>query len=62
MPKELFPGSTDFTGAIFKIPQISKQFSAMLLPNNLDKKTNKYGRSLNEMYISNDLHFLNGRA
>ena len=24
MQKELFPGSTDFTGAIFKIPQISQ--------------------------------------
>ena len=30
MLKELFPGSTDFTEAIFKIPQISKHFSAML--------------------------------
>ena len=35
MLKELFPGSTDFTVAIevaiFKILQISKHFSAMLL-------------------------------
>ena len=31
------------------------------LPNNMDKKTNKYGRSLNEICISNDLYFLNGR-
>ena len=31
MPKELFPDSTDFTVAIFKIPHISKHFSAMLL-------------------------------
>ena len=30
MLKELFPGSTDFTVAVFKIPQISKHFSAML--------------------------------
>ena len=30
MLKELFPGSTDFTEAIFKIPGISKHFSAML--------------------------------
>ena len=30
MLKELFPGSTVFTGAIFKIPQISNHFSAML--------------------------------
>ena len=30
MLKELFPGSTDFTVSIFKIPQISKHFSAML--------------------------------
>ena len=29
-PKKKFSGSTDFTGAIFKIPQISKHFSAML--------------------------------
>ena len=29
MQKELFPGSTGFTEAIFKIPQISKHFSAM---------------------------------
>ena len=28
--KQLFPGSTDFTEAIFKIPQISKHFLAML--------------------------------
>ena len=27
---ELFPDSTDFTVAVFKIPQISKHFSAML--------------------------------
>ena len=27
------------------------------LPNNMDKKTNKYGRSLNEICISNDLYF-----
>ena len=31
MVKELFPGSTDFTVATIKIPQISKHFSAMLL-------------------------------
>ena len=31
MLKELFPGSTDFTVAIFKIDQISKHFSAILL-------------------------------
>ena len=30
MLKELFPGSTAFTVAIFKIPQISKHFSGML--------------------------------
>ena len=30
MLKELFPGSTDFTVAMFKIPQMSKHFSAML--------------------------------
>ena len=30
MLKKLFWGSTDFTEAIFKIPQISKHFSAML--------------------------------
>ena len=30
MLKELFPGSTDFTVAIFKILQISKYFLAML--------------------------------
>ena len=30
MLKQLFPGSTDFTGAFFKILQISKHFSAML--------------------------------
>ena len=30
MQKQLFLGSTDFTEAIFKIPQISKHFSAML--------------------------------
>ena len=28
MLKQLFPGSTDFTEVIFKIPQISKHFSA----------------------------------
>ena len=28
--KELFPGSTDFTVAIFKMPQVSKHFWAML--------------------------------
>ena len=31
MLKELFAVSTDFTEANFKIPQISKHFSAMLL-------------------------------
>ena len=31
MPKELFSGSTDLTEAIFKIPEISKHFSAMLV-------------------------------
>ena len=31
LDQELFPGSTDFTVAIFKIPQISKHFSAMLV-------------------------------
>ena len=31
MLKELFLGSTDFTVAIFKIPQISKHFSTMLI-------------------------------
>ena len=31
------------------------------LPNNMDKTTNKYGRPLNEICISNDLYFLNGR-
>ena len=31
MLKELFLGSTDFTVAIFKIPQISKHFLAMLI-------------------------------
>ena len=33
MLKELFPGSRRFTVAIFKIPQISKHFSALLPPN-----------------------------
>ena len=28
----------------------------------MDKKTNKYGRSLNEICISNDLYFLNRRT
>ena len=38
--KQLFPGSTDFTEAIFKIPQISKHFSAMLPgPSNVSSKT-----------------------
>ena len=31
MPKDLFSGSADFTVAIFKIPQMSKHFSSMLL-------------------------------
>ena len=31
MVKQLFLGSTDFAEAIFKIPQMSKHFSAMLL-------------------------------
>ena len=31
MLKELFPGSTDFAWAIFKIPQISKHFSAIFI-------------------------------
>ena len=31
--KELFSGSTDFTEANLKIPQISKHFSAMLAAN-----------------------------
>ena len=31
MPKELFPGSADFKVTIFKIPQISKNFSALLV-------------------------------
>ena len=30
MLTELFSGSTDFTEAVFKIPGISKHFSAML--------------------------------
>ena len=30
MLKELYPGSTDFTVAIFETPPISKLFSAML--------------------------------
>ena len=29
--RKLFPGQTDFTMAIFKIPQISKHFSAMVV-------------------------------
>ena len=36
MLKELFPGSTDFTVAIFKIPQISKHFWAMLFTEESD--------------------------
>ena len=35
MLKELFSGSTDFTEAIFKVPEISKHFSAMLKPQGL---------------------------
>ena len=31
MLKELFPDSKDFTEAIFKVPKMSKHFSAMLL-------------------------------
>ena len=41
MLKQLFPGSTDFTEVIFKIPQISKHFSAMLLKVTI--KTTNYG-------------------
>ena len=40
MLKELFWGSTDFTEAIYKIPQISKHFSAMLI-HNLPHRTSK---------------------
>ena len=36
MLKELFPGSTDFTVAIFKIAGISKHFSAMLVLRKLN--------------------------
>ena len=32
MEKQLLPDSTDFTEAIFKMPQISIHFSAMLPP------------------------------
>ena len=35
--KELLPDSTDFTEAIFKMPQISKHFSAMLTKNITDR-------------------------
>ena len=39
--KELLPDSTDFTEAIFKMPQISKHFSAMLPSWLLRKLTNQ---------------------
>ena len=42
MLKELFPGSTDFTVAIFKIPQMSKHFSAMLHADPIHKFTCDY--------------------
>ena len=37
MLKELYLGSTDFTVGIFKIPQISKHFSAILLTPGNDR-------------------------
>ena len=48
MLKELFPGSADFTVTIFKIPQISKHFSAMLLSADSIftlHKTNRTGKT-----------------
>ena len=39
----LFPGSTDFTMAIFKIPEISKHFSAMLGTEITSKSTSSMG-------------------
>ena len=41
MLKELFWGSTNFTVAIFKMPQISKHFSAMLYDNATNQKGKK---------------------
>ena len=44
MLKELFWGLTDFTEAIFKIPQISKHLSAMLF--DINKGSFKFVSSL----------------
>ena len=43
MLKDFFLGSTDFTAAIFKIPQISKHFSAVLKLSAKEKKLRQYG-------------------
>ena len=49
MPKELFLVSTNFTVAIFKIPQISKHFSAVLTP------TKAVGKNYISTGVSNNL-------
>ena len=43
--KQLLPDSTDFTEAIFKMPQISKHFSAML------KQILRNGKNLSSWFL-----------
>ena len=58
MLKELFPGSTDFTVAIFKVPQISKHFSVMLKALRLSPQSLFILRKLPESnWIKNHLLF-----
>ena len=59
MLKELFPGSADFTVAIFKIPQISKHFSAMLLIQLIAPVQNDIGLSFTSTNITLQLSMHN---
>ena len=58
MPKHLFRGSTDFTEDIFKIPQTSKHFSAMLV-RTIHVSTGNNVRMVSGFIFSNTIYFYN---
>ena len=47
----MFPGSTDFTEAIYKMPQRSKHFSAMLIIIMSDKDQDQQQGSITRLPI-----------
>ena len=57
MLKELFPGSTDFTVAFYKIHEISKHFSAMLPYNRMPFSLFKVLRNLQKCLVSPEVEF-----